>query len=317
MFIFGISFLLISCTNDTTKVYTPSETSIQNPMIFSHNGQEFKINLYDKELFEYVNQAKKQSNNLEELYRNLVSEPFRINAYGENDGYWVLNHWTFNTPTNIGRLEESISSLVENKEEIYHLIKDALKKSSDKLPGGNKTVYVFPANPDNSIGMRQMKGVAGVTMGKEDIILIQIEPSFFEEDILKFTVAHEYHHAVYMENNAVSRLSTLLDTVILEGKADTFAKLIYPEVKAPWTDPLSDESEYEVWKIFKDNINSYDPVIKEEFHNGNLNKGIPQWANYKIGNKILELFLDENTETSIETWTQIPAYEILLKSNYE
>lgn len=264
-----------------------------------------------------MNEAKNHPNNLEELYKQTVAEPFRISAYGESDGYWIFNHWHFITPTNISRLEESVRSLIANQNEINNLIEEALKKSTDKLPGGNKTVYLFPANPDLSYLFRQMKGIAGGVMAKEDVILIQIDPSFFDAEILKFTIAHEYHHAVYMEDNLVSRTNTLLDTVILEGKADTFAKIIYPDINAPWSEPLSENIENDTWEILKGYLSSIDPKIKEDFYNGNPSKGIPQWANYKMGNKIMELYLEANPESSVENWTQKPADEILVESNYE
>ncbi|QOR64910.1 hypothetical protein IM538_13750 [Cytobacillus suaedae] len=310
-------FLLISCSNDTSEVISPTDTSIQTPIIFSHNDQEFQIISYYQEILDYVNDAKKQPENLEEIYKKSVAEPFRIKAYGENDGFWIYNHWTFIPPTNISKLEESVQSLIANQIEINKLIEESLKKSADKLPGGNKTVYLFPANPDLSYSLKQMKGVTGAVMAKDDVILIQIDPSYFDATILKFTIAHEYHHAVYMEENVISGTNTLLDTVILGGKADTFAKIIYPDIKAPWSEPLSEILENVTRKILMDNLSSIDPKIKDDFHNGNPSRGIPQWANYKIGNKIMELFINLNPDVSIEVWTQTPADEILFKSNYE
>jgi uncharacterized protein YjaZ len=60
----------------------------------------------------------------------------------------------------------------------------------------------------------------------QNILVIMIDPSFLEEH-LKYTIAHEYNHVVAMENNEAY---TLLEGTILEGKADTFAKMIIQ----PW-----------------------------------------------------------------------------------
>lgn len=36
---------------------------------------------------------------------------------------------------------------------------------------------------------------------------------------------------------------SILDSIISEGKADSFATVVYPDVNAPWTEPLPKDSE--------------------------------------------------------------------------
>jgi hypothetical protein len=46
-----------------------------------------------------------------------------------------------------------------------------------------------------------------------------------------------------MESASSAKIRILLDSVILEGKADTFASIIYPDANAPWAEPLSPQEE--------------------------------------------------------------------------
>lgn len=69
------------------------------------------------------------------------------------------------------------------------------------------------------------------------------------------------------------------------------------------------------WKIFNENLDSDDYEIWEDFFYGNRRKGILPWTNYKIGYQIMENFLIENPDISIEEWTRMPAKDIYTKSN--
>ncbi|GAA0501845.1 hypothetical protein GCM10008986_31720 [Salinibacillus aidingensis] len=164
--------------------------------------------------------------------------------------------------------------------------------------------------------MKWMKGVSGIAWNK-DFILIQIAPPFFDENSLKNTVAHEYHHSVFFENNDNSSSLTLLEEVMLEGRADTFARLMYPSTETPWSDFSSQHLEETTWKAFRENLNSTDASIKDDFFYGNSSRGIPDRSSYKIGNKIMDRFIQKNPDVSIAEWTEMSADEILNKSKFE
>ena len=173
---------------------------------------------------------------------------------------------------------------------------------------------MLPSRPEDYAAMKQVNFVSGFAWSKNSIVII-IDPSFTEIDV-KHTVAHEYHHVVYMETKGSSYF-TLLEQSVLEGKADTFAKLIYPEIEVPWIKPFEGEDHEKVWNIFKENLNSTDTEITQDFHNGNARKGIPTWSKYKIGYQIMKSFLDENPDVTLEDWTRMTAKDIYSKSAYK
>ncbi|MGE6486877.1 DUF2268 domain-containing protein [Paenisporosarcina sp. NPDC076898] len=305
--IFSLLLTLVSCSNETEKVAHPKETKFQTPVVFEHKGQEFKIHTYYQEFEDFLESAKKQPEKVDELYRQSVVEAFRV-----VHGYSYINHWMFTPPTDIKALEKSMDALVDKQERINELIAEALKESAEQLPGGNKSVYVMPAIPEMKEFLKVMSYVSGEVWNKNTIIIL-IDPEFLEEH-LKYTVAHEYHHGVALEQAGVY---SVLDRSVMEGKADAFAKMIYPNVEVPWIEPLAGPAKEQAWKLFMENRDSTDLELWYEFFNGNPAKGLPQWSNYKIGYQIMESFQKENPDVSLEEWTKLPGEEILLMSKYK
>lgn len=296
---------------DLVKEEVATKKNIPSSNTFTYKGQGFEIVYFYQNFIDYLEKAKEQPDNLDELYLESV-----INPLGGGDGQWISQQWGFGTPTRPALVENYLQSLIENQETINNLIIDALKDSADQLPpGATKYVYVLPANPDDAFTLKQNEGVSGVAWN-QNIFTIQIAPPFLEESNLKFSVAHEYHHTVFFENNELTMADSLLDFVLLEGKADTFAQMVYPDIQVPWSDFSTDKYENQTWQVLQKNASSTDPLMKDLFFQGDGVKGLPRWANYKIGNKIMESFVDENTTISIPDWTNMSSDEILEKSKY-
>ena len=300
MFIF-----LLGCSNEKIKVESSSERIIHSQISFEHNQQKFEVINYYQEVRDFLKAAKEQPTNLESLYKQSVLDSFRQNGVG----YDQLSDWMFTTPSDTEALEVVMNKLIDDQDLINDLIKVALLDSATLLPGGNKTIHILPAIPELSSSMKEMNYVYGVAWNK-DSMLILIDPSFTEED-LKLTIAHEYHHLIAMENGMGF---TLLERSILEGKADLFAKIQYPNGEVPWNAPLPYSEN--AWKIFEGNLDSTDSELWFKFTNGNSYQGIAKWSNYRIGYQIMMNFIEENPDVSIKDWTEMSAKDILLKSNY-
>lgn len=300
-----LSFLLGSCSNEVEKIENHPEEANENPVIFKYKEQEFKIYSYYQEFEDFLESAKKQPDKLEELYAQSIIKP----VSSDLGLHHINNNWMLTAPRDLETMDELMMELMVKKTIINELIVEALKDSSKQLPGGNKSIYVLPYTPESKSMMKTENSVSGEAWNK-DTMLIIIDPSFLDKD-LKHVIAHEYNHLVAMENN---KAETLLEGIILEGKADTFAKTIYPNVDTPWIKPLTGYYKEESWKIFKENIDSVDSEIWTDFLYGNRGKGILPWTNYKIGYEIMEGFLKENPDVSINDWTKMSAEEILLKS---
>ncbi|QTN00628.1 hypothetical protein ERJ70_15790 [Sediminibacillus dalangtanensis] len=144
LILMNMLFLMTSCSNPA-QPDSLSQEAEGNPVEFDYKGQHFTIvNLFD-EMEGYVKAAKQQPENLDSLYKKHVLEPLRSMAFGEGNGYDRLR---FQAPTDIEATEKALHTLIGQQEEISNIIRETLKKSADELPGGEKTVYIIPANTD-------------------------------------------------------------------------------------------------------------------------------------------------------------------------
>ncbi|WP_245208213.1 DUF2268 domain-containing putative Zn-dependent protease [Sediminibacillus dalangtanensis] len=144
---------------------------------------------------------------------------------------------------------------------------------------------------------------------------MELAPNF-PEQVLQYTVAHEYHHTIHWESRK-DHSRNLLQDVMVEGRAEMFAKQVYPGIEVPWNSALPPGTEKQIWQVLKENKDSTNTGMLDDFFNGNPSKGLPRWSNYKIGYKIIEKYVEENPDVPIEEWTQLPAVEILELSHYQ
>ncbi len=305
--VISLSFLLFSCSYETEKIESPTPDMDENPIVFKHNEQEFKIYSYYDEFEGFLESAKKQPDNMDELYEEAIVKPISSDM-----GIPRLKHWMLIPPEDVEAMEELMGNITEKKTLINELVIEALKESSDLLPGEDKFIYVLPSTPQYKSSLKKVNYVTGEAFNKYTMIIL-VDPSFLDID-MKHTIAHEYHHLVAMESEVGD---TLIEKVVLEGKAEAFSKKMYPSIDVPWVKPLTGYYKEESWKIFNENLNSADYEVWTDFFYGNRGKGILPLSNYKIGYEIMESFLIENPDVSLEEWTQMPAEDIYAKSNFK
>ena len=167
--------------------------------------------------------------------------------------------------------------------------------------------------PEQAQDIRDM-GIHADTYGTGRIF-IAIDPAAKNwKNLLPRIIAHEYHHSIWISRNFETVHFSLLDCLILEGRAEGFADIIYPDIKAPWPD-LTREEEYRVWNYMKPVLYSTDELLIMKMITGN--KEIPFLSVYSMGYKIMQDFLENNHQISLTEWTNYKPEEILLKSRYE
>lgn len=137
------------------------------------------------------------------------------------------------------------------------------------------------------------------------------------KSILSYSVVHEYHHhSVWTAQKFDNSRFTLLDYLVFEGKADSFANIIYPKIEVPWISSIDFETEKFVWNLISDQLNSTDDELAKKVIFEGV-KDFPHWNGYTIGYHIVQDFLKNNPEISIEEWTKMDSSVILERSRYE
>ena len=320
-----LSVIFISgCTNvkEQNKVIKEEEheivedykTPIETTYHFSYKGQEFKIISFFDEVLEY---ARTISENPEldkkVIYTEYVLEPFKGQSSIIFDR---VTEVTLLSPSwQIEQLEKKTNELLGNQGQINKWIEEAILKSAELLPGKDTYIYIFPVNPEEWRLINTGGGMSGMTFSESDFLLM-IDPSVSEETV-KYTVAHEYHHTVNFLYNGIPIDYNILDLIFTEGKADSFASILYPETKVIWIEPLSNDEEAKVLEELSINGESMDFIIYDKLVYGNSRKDIPRFSNYKIGYQITESFIENNPDSSILEWTKMDAKKIIRGSKYK
>ncbi|WMM24461.1 DUF2268 domain-containing putative Zn-dependent protease [Tissierella sp. MB52-C2] len=294
-----VIFTTIGCEKETSKVETESKFNIIFP---------------EEELREYIRKAKENEEEIDELYKEIVYEPIRseLTKDTEYPDYEFPNIQY--TIKNLDKLEKSLEIFCIEKD-IICFAENVLWQCDSFLSREDATVYIMPLDPDNV--HFSMGGVTGVT-SLDGKILVCINPMIDDwEELFPYALAHEYHHSVLMKDKSYEGVwnISMLENLLLEGRADSFADIVYPDVERTLS-PLSIIREKEMWDKIKENFDSMDYGYQREIMFGGI-KGIPRNCGYTIGYNIMQAFIKNNPDVSVEEWTNMDAKEILEKSGYE
>lgn len=282
-----------------------NQTKNDNVINYNESNTEIKYNLVflDNYFNEYVNKSKYISQENEELFEKTVIEPI----YQE---YSINSQNLFGkTIMDIDGLEKELSYMAKEKKNIEKLIQNSLNKCNSILPT-NKTFSIYVLLEDPSIYKKINVPVRALTPTSGTILLALNPTSTDYKNFLPYVIAHEYHHSVDLDN--VEKY-TLLAGLISEGKAETFAHTIFPEVKSELASTLNEDEEYKLWNQIKNNLSSEDTNYVSKVLNGN-NSDIPLFGGYRLGYKIVQRFVINNPNISIKEWTSMLSKDILEKS---
>lgn len=129
------------------------------------------------------------------------------------------------------------------------------------------------------------------------------------------TVAHEYHHATWMQSKpgiAPSKFD-LLETLVFEGRADQFARFV-TGLKGPWTDALSVNQECSVFNAISPQLHAAKFSWFELNHS--RSGKFPEWAGYTVGYRLVGAYLQTHPHVSVLDWTSLSPSALLKESGY-
>ena len=212
------------------------------------------------------------------------------------------------------RLKEATSLLKQC--DILNIVDSSFQKIIKELPGPKTKILIIPANPEYRAFYKQYKvGVAAITVGAGKII-VSIDPtSNYWEEQLPYVLAHEYHHSVWTSRNFTTVDFTPLEYLVLEGKADSFAKNLFPNIDMPHTKMIDKNKERFVWDLIKPELNNRKSEMNDLMMIGN--KDIPACSGYTIGFNIVELYKRNNQNVHDSLIIDIEPEQILFLSKYD
>lgn len=285
-----------STTTEQTDVLEEITISFTNP----ETEQSFKI-IRAYQL--YKNYMERLRVNREETPENALKEevmdPLYDACFSDGVNIHMLEDFLNTAPE---RLQVQAALQLMANREIEGPIEEALIKSASLLPTEMETtVCVFPSTD---------VGESMITVGPGKIVVLYNR--FFDENILKAGIAHEYHHSAWMEKyNSGALPSTVLEYLIYEGKAVMFEKEVFPNIDVTNIDPTFDQ---ELWSQVEPYLDSNDrEKILEIIYGGD---SLPKDYGLSEGYKIVQAYLETEPNATVDEWSAISPQEIFENGNY-
>lgn len=190
------------------------------------------------------------------------------------------------------------------------------------LPGYDSdalTVAIYPLDDRNQIVKERQNGVQGDCIFGN--IVLQVNP--FAEDYLTwipYVFAHEYHHCIWGHYRYVIRgggTGTLLEALLIDGQADSFAKCIYPSLHPAWISQISEDDERKLWRRHYSGMLKLTEFDYPKYMFGNREEGIPWCAGYFFGYRIIESFRKQYPHMNYKQMLEMDTDEIFTLSRYQ
>ncbi|KKU58578.1 MAG: hypothetical protein UX80_C0001G0017 [Candidatus Amesbacteria bacterium GW2011_GWA2_47_11b] len=156
-------------------------------------------------------------------------------------------------------------------------------------------------------------GMVGRTIDSKNVV-VSLDPhhpnlsTTLETDLLK-TLLHEYHHCA--RQAALGFPQTLLDALISEGLADNFQIEITGGKPPRWAVALTEAELTQATKMAEMEYSNPGYDHKGWFF-GSKDQGIPRWAGYSLGFKIVSDYLRAHHQESSSSLHALPSGEFVL-----
>ena len=185
-----------------------------------------------------------------------------------------------------------------------------------EMPGPDTKILFIPTNPANRTYYREFGvGFHAFTLGTGKII-VSFDPTFMNwRQYINYALAHEYHHSVWISRNFKTAEITPLEYIILEGKADAFAKELFPESNNPFWDMFDRENEQRIWNLIRPEMDQRNTGINDKIFYGT--DDIPYGSVYAIGFNMIKSFKRNNPGINDEELIDMSPEEILRLSKYD
>ncbi|UAL48624.1 DUF2268 domain-containing protein [Sutcliffiella horikoshii] len=178
----------------------------------------------------------------------------------------------------------------------WNIVLGEWKRLKKLWNGPDIPIFIFPSDKHNNQMKRDFKGKAGVAF-KDKLFLFL--PEDIEVNEMKALLTHEYNHiCVLSKNNRKDDQYTLLDSVLIEGLAESAVKsLVGKEYTSSWTSYYTDK---ELENFLNKYIIPNKEVKKSERDHMKLlyGKGFyPKMLGYCVGYYLIQKILKEEKIT--------------------
>jgi uncharacterized protein YjaZ len=181
--------------------------------------------------------------------------------------------------------KEEVECLRENN--IWNKVQTEFKSLRKWLNGPDVPIFIFPSDSYNNKIQREYNGKTGLAFPNCIFLFVSKSNDIRE---INAVLTHEYHHVARLHAlKKKEEENTLLDTIIMEGLAETAVAERHSEAThAPWVSYYTKREAVRLWQRYlSDNI---DVKRKTKRHERLLNGGglYPSMLGYCIGYHIVQ-----------------------------
>jgi len=311
--VFAIVSFLCACNRPAKQAADKDKNAIQ-PTIYTTSAGD-KIVFLEDYYKAYYKAIKANYPNRDEIYEEQVHEPIFNNYFTKSEYSQSVGRRLATSIKDTTLLGKYISTITDNRLEMEKIITSALADCRKYLKNDSITIYVLPSNQDVYMVTDGMGGVSGLTAGSKQIILT-INPAIDKwKEMLSYNIAHEFNHTYWTKMDINKTPWNMLTYLVFEGRADSYAHLIYPNTVCPWTKALSEDAESVLWKRIKSQLDNTSIAFQYSVMFGVRNE-FPYWGGYTLGYHIVQSALKNHPELTPEEWTNLSPEKMLAMSDY-
>lgn len=260
--------------------------------------------------------ADADSEQKEKLFKQYVYQPYNEPCSGA--GEMQYSDTLLRTPvSDVELLGNVLDEII--RANALDQISHAVAEATALMPTESLTVCVF-AYPPEADNVSFIKDAMGGSFGFSEspgIMWVQLLPTDGWLDNIFSTVAHEYYHAANFPYDPVAPdATTLLDILIAEGSAESFADILIADYTPPFASPLDQHQQAKVWAEMRLVLDSTEPTVIEKYLFGDVD-GIPFQAGYIIGFEIVQAYLAAHPHQPVSIWSRLEPRELLSGSGYD
>ncbi|KEZ88333.1 hypothetical protein IO99_02675 [Clostridium sulfidigenes] len=300
-----VSLIIINCLIIIHNNYVKKESAMKLDIIAVYEN-----------LDDYLLDMEKENADFEMLW-----DKYAIKPYWEKISQWAPFDMSDRKPQPI----KNISKLKQQIEVMRNIdindIKHRFMQIVNTLPNYDDdpiVIAIYPVDDDNLIVKENQNGVWGVNVFGN--ILLNINPlakNYLEW--IPYVFAHEYHHSVWGNYWHVvhgGRTGKFIESMLIDGQADAFAKSFNQSLNPKWISQISEEQEEELWNKHYSKLLNYTDVDYGKYMFGDDEEGIPWCAGYFFGYRIVEYFKRNYPYTSEKEMIEMNSDEIYDMSGY-
>lgn len=310
---------LSGCTvwERTENFFSPNDETIKNKTIKIGQEDQVKIVPLYTQYNQYLEEAMQTGNsddNTNSYLKHVLGYIDEIGEQQDLDLTYMKSYFMLQATEYKEQLVSRTKELMKQDTEIKKIIEKSYTASYRALPKQTNTIFIVPVNSEFMERMDVMGGVAG--LATRDCFMLFLTADY-DKKMLEYAVAHEYHHtALYdrmkLDTSLGEEASPLIHSLLLEGKADQFAKRVVKGVTPAWVEPLEEETKQRVLRLMKNGELTQDDIM-----DGNKEQDVPMWSMYRLGKDIMDAYLEKHPSESIADWTTKDAETILKDYKYK